>query len=157
MNFPDRRKFLHLATGVAVLPVMPGIAGAQAWPAKPMRVIVPSGAGSAVDVVSRLVLDRVSNQLGRPFIVENRAGAGGTLGVAVVAKAEADGYTILADIINKLHAETTKAMQTMSLREKLSILGVVPMPMTPEQFDKHINDEIASNALLVKAAGIKPE
>jgi tripartite-type tricarboxylate transporter receptor subunit TctC len=60
-------------------------------------------------------------------------------------------------LINRLHDETVKAIQTASVQEKLAILGVAPMSMTPEQFDAHIKDELASNGLLVKAAGIKPE
>ena len=70
---------------------------AQTWPTKPIRVIVPFGAGSAVDVIPRIVFDQLSQQLGQPIIVENRVGAGGTAGMAVVAKAEPDGYTLLAN------------------------------------------------------------
>ena len=69
---------------------------AQTWPTKPLRAIVPVGAGSSTDIVHRLVLDQLSAQLGQPIVVENRVGAGGTIGSAVVAKSEPDGYTILA-------------------------------------------------------------
>lgn len=68
---------------------------AQAWPNKPIKAIVPFTAGSAVDIVARIVLEQVSSQIGQPIIVENRGGAGGTLGVAAVAKADPDGYTLL--------------------------------------------------------------
>jgi len=71
-------------------------AAAQAWPTKPLRAIVPVGAGSSTDIVHRLVLEQLSAQLGQPIVVENRVGAGGTIGSAVVAKSEPDGYTILA-------------------------------------------------------------
>src|SRR5262245_57284641 len=71
-------------------------AGAQAWPTKPLQAVVPVGAGSATDVVHRLVLQQLSAQLGQPIIVENRVGAGGTIGSALVAKSAPDGYTILA-------------------------------------------------------------
>ena len=71
-------------------------AHAQSWPTKPIQAILPFGAGSATDVVARLVLDQVSAQLGQPIVVENRAGAGSTTGSALVAKAEPDGYTLLA-------------------------------------------------------------
>ena len=326
MKLP-RRQFLHLAASAAVLPAVSRIAWAQAWPAKPIRAIVAGGAGSAVDVVPRVVFDQLSKQLGQPIVVENRTGAGGTIAVAAVAKADPDGYTILAQssalavapwfhpnlsydtvrdisgiapigtvpnvlvtsplkgaktiqafvaaakarpgsfnytstgvgtathmsaerfrvsagieavhvpvksgpealteilsgradfyfcpigtalpfiregklsglvvsgerrapelpevpttseagfanadyilwlglfapvrtprsLVDRLHGETVKAMQAASVQEKLAILGVTPMSMTPEQFDAHIKDEIASNGLLVKAAGIKPE
>ncbi|MDC7786976.1 tripartite tricarboxylate transporter substrate binding protein [Rhodoplanes sp. TEM] len=71
-------------------------AGAEEWPAKPVRVVIPFGAGSATDVVPRVVLDQFTAQTGQPFVVENRGGAGGTIGTSAVAKAEADGYTLLA-------------------------------------------------------------
>lgn len=71
-------------------------AAAQAWPTKSLRAIVPVGAGSSTDIVHRLVLEQLSAQLGQPIVVENRVGAGGTVGSAVVAKSEPDGYTILA-------------------------------------------------------------
>lgn len=70
-------------------------ANADNWPTKPIRVIIPFGAGSATDVIPRIVLDKLSAQLGQPIVVENRGGAGGTLGAAMVAKADADGYTLL--------------------------------------------------------------
>lgn len=69
---------------------------AQNWPARPIRAIVPVGAGSSTDIVHRLVLEQVAAQLGQPIVVENIVGAGGTIGSAAVAKADADGYTILA-------------------------------------------------------------
>src|SRR5712675_3342346 len=68
---------------------------AQSWPTKRVQVIVPFTAGSATDIMARTVTQRLSEQLRQPFVVENRPGAGGTLGVAAVAKAEPDGYTIL--------------------------------------------------------------
>ena len=69
---------------------------AQDWPTHPIRVIIPFGAGSATDLIPRIVFDRLSPQLGQPIVVENRGGAGGTLGTAAVAKADPDGYTLLA-------------------------------------------------------------
>jgi tripartite-type tricarboxylate transporter receptor subunit TctC len=72
-----------------------GVATAQNWPSKPVRVIVPFTAGSAADIVARAVMEQVSSQIGQPVIVENRGGAGGTLGVGLVARADPDGHTIL--------------------------------------------------------------
>jgi len=69
---------------------------AQGWPAKPIRAIVPVGAGSSTDIVHRLVLEQLSSQLGQQVVVENRVGAGGTIGAAAVAKSPPDGYTLLA-------------------------------------------------------------
>ena len=73
-----------------------GQALAQAWPSKPIHAIVPFAAGSATDVVPRVVLEPLSAQFGQPIVVENRGGAGTTIGAAMVAKAEPDGYTLLA-------------------------------------------------------------
>src|SRR5689334_13944385 len=71
-------------------------AAADAWPARALRVVVPVGAGSTTDIIPRLVFEQLSAQIGQPIVVENRTGAGGTIGSAQVAKAEPDGYTILA-------------------------------------------------------------
>jgi tripartite-type tricarboxylate transporter receptor subunit TctC len=70
-------------------------AQAENYPAKPIRVIIPFGAGSAIDVIPRIVFEEMSRRLGQPIVVENRGGAGGTIGAAVVARAEPDGYTLL--------------------------------------------------------------
>src|SRR5712671_6875551 len=71
-------------------------ARAENWPSHLIKATIPFGAGSATDVVPRLVFDRLAAELGQSIVIENRAGAGGTLGTALVAKAEADGYSILA-------------------------------------------------------------
>ena len=71
-------------------------ARAEDWPSRLIRATIPFGAGSATDVVPRLVFDRLAAELGQPIVIENRVGAGGTLGTALVAKADPDGYSILA-------------------------------------------------------------
>ena len=71
------------------------VALAQNWPTRPILVVSPYSPGNATDIVGRLVLDQVAQQIGQPFVVENRAGAGGVVGVASVAKADPDGYTLL--------------------------------------------------------------
>jgi len=91
-----------LAAGILLTSLCP--AASQTWPTKPVRVIVPFTAGSAVDIVARAVMEQVSTQIGQPVIVENRGGAGGTLGVGLVAKADPDGHTIL--VHSSTHAVT---------------------------------------------------
>jgi tripartite-type tricarboxylate transporter receptor subunit TctC len=71
-------------------------AQAETWPSRLIKAVIPFGAGSAADVLPRLVFDRLAIELGQPIVIENRVGAGGTLGTSMVAKADADGYTILA-------------------------------------------------------------
>ena len=95
MKLPRRRQFLHLAAGAAALPAFSRIARAQAYPLKPVRVIVPFPAGNATDIVARLIGQRLSERLGQSFVIDNRPGAGGNIGIDAVAKAPADGYTLL--------------------------------------------------------------
>ena len=85
-----------LLVSLVVLLFCRGDALAQTWPSKPIRAIIPFAAGSATDVIPRVVFEPLSAQLGQPIVVENRGGAGTTIGAALVAKAEADGYTLLA-------------------------------------------------------------
>jgi tripartite-type tricarboxylate transporter receptor subunit TctC len=93
MTFP-RRKVLHLAVSAAALAVTPH-AWAQAWPAKPIRLVVGVPPGGTLDIVCRLVAQWLSEHLGQQFVVENRAGAATNLGTDTVAHAPADGYTLL--------------------------------------------------------------
>ena len=81
---------------VMVMVLVASAAPAQVWPSRPIKAVIPFGAGSATDVVPRMVFDRLAAELGQPIVIENRTGAGGTLGTAAVAKADPDGYTILA-------------------------------------------------------------
>jgi tripartite-type tricarboxylate transporter receptor subunit TctC len=84
-------------------------AQAQDWPSRPMTVIVPLGAGSASDLIARVVMEQVGRQLGQPVVVENRPGAGGTIGANAVAKSAPDGYTILVyGALNTAHALYSK-------------------------------------------------
>ena len=94
MEFP-RRTFLQLAAGAVALPALPSIARAQAYPSRPVRIIVGFPAGGATDIQARLMGQWLTDRLGQQFIVENRAGASGNIGTEVVAKAPADGYTLL--------------------------------------------------------------
>jgi tripartite-type tricarboxylate transporter receptor subunit TctC len=94
MKLP-RRTFLHLAVGAAALPVASRMARAQAYPSRPVRIIVGFPAGGATDIQARLMGQWLSDRLGQQFIIENRAGASGNIGTEAAAKAPADGYTLL--------------------------------------------------------------
>src|SRR3977135_3715253 len=94
MKFP-RRTFLHLAVGAAALPAVPRISRAQAYPARPVRIVVGFPAGGATDIQARLMGEWLTERLGQQFIVENKPGASGNIGTETVAKAPADGYTLL--------------------------------------------------------------
>ena len=95
MKFPHRRQFLHLAAGAAALPAVSRIARAQAYPTRPVRIIVGFPPGGVSDLYARLIAQWLSERLGQQFIVENRAGAGGNLGTETVVRAPSDGYTLL--------------------------------------------------------------
>jgi tripartite-type tricarboxylate transporter receptor subunit TctC len=94
MKIP-RRRFLHLAAGAATLPAAPRMARADAYPSRPVHIIVGFPAGGATDIQARLMGQWLSDRLGQQFIIENRAGASGNIGTEAVAKAAADGYTLL--------------------------------------------------------------
>jgi tripartite-type tricarboxylate transporter receptor subunit TctC len=95
MKLP-RRQFLHLAVSAAVLPAVSRIANAQAYPTRPVRLIVNLAPGGGLDFMSRVIGEYLSRALGQQVIIENKPGAGGMLGVEAVAKSPSDGYTLLA-------------------------------------------------------------
>jgi len=94
MKFPHRREFLHLAAGAAALPAFSHIARAQAWPTRPITIVVPFPAGGASDAIGRTLGERIRASLGQPVIIENVSGANGNIGVGRVARAIPDGYTL---------------------------------------------------------------
>jgi tripartite-type tricarboxylate transporter receptor subunit TctC len=94
MELP-RRTFLHMAVSAAALPALPRIARAQAYPTRPVRVIVPFAPAGTTDILARLMGQWLSEHLGQQFVIENRPGASTTIGTEVVVRAPADGYTLL--------------------------------------------------------------
>jgi tripartite-type tricarboxylate transporter receptor subunit TctC len=95
MKLPHRRHFLHLAAGAAALPAVSRIARAQTYPTRPVRIIVTFPAGSTSDILARPMAQWLQERLGQPFVVDNRPGAGGTIGTEAVVRASPDGYTLL--------------------------------------------------------------
>src|SRR5262245_6092202 len=124
-----RRHFL--ATGAAALATtaLSGAAFAQAWPSRPIRAMIPFAPGSSLDIVGRLVLDPLSAQLGQPIVVENRGGAGGSIGTAQVAKADPDGYTIL--IQASAHSAAPAAYPNITYDPARDFAAVIPFGTIP--------------------------
>jgi tripartite-type tricarboxylate transporter receptor subunit TctC len=97
-----RRNFLQLAAGAAVLPALRLSARADTYPSRPVHMIVGFPPGSAPDIMARLAAQWLSDRLGQQFVVDNRPGAGSNIGTETVARAEPDGYTILADVLTNV-------------------------------------------------------
>ena len=124
-----RRRFLHLAAAALATPALPRLARAQSWPERPVRAMVPFSAGSSLDIVGRIVLEPVSSQLRQPIVVENRGGAGGTIGSAMVAKAEPDGYTILINA--SAHSSAPAAYPNITYDPARDFSAVIPFGTIP--------------------------
>ena len=128
MKLP-RRRFLQLAAGAAVLPALPRFVAAQAYPVKPVRVIVGFAAGSAADIVSRLIGQRVSERLGHPFVIENRPGAGGNIATEAGVHAAPDGYTLLqVGTANAINATLYDKLNYNFIRDIAPVAGMITLP-----------------------------
>jgi tripartite-type tricarboxylate transporter receptor subunit TctC len=112
-----RRRFLQLAAGAAAMPAVPRLANAQAYPSRPVRWIVPFGAGNPPDIVARSMAQWLSERLGQAFVIENRPGAGGTIAMESVVRAPADGHTL----ITMAPSSVINAVLFSALYEKLNI------------------------------------
>src|SRR5215472_2565570 len=128
MKLP-RRQFLHLAAGAAALPAVSRIARAQAYPSRPVRIIVgfaPAGAG---DIVARLIGQWLSQRLGQPFVVENRPGANGNIAAQAGVRAPADGYTLLmVSSANAANAALYDKLSFTFLRDIAPVAGIIRTP-----------------------------
>jgi tripartite-type tricarboxylate transporter receptor subunit TctC len=136
-----------------VLASLGGSAGAQSWPAKPIRAIVPYTAGGAIDIVSRTVAQQLSVQLGQPIVIESRPGAGGVIRTAAVAKADPDGHTIL--LTASSHTISPWAYAALPYDTVGDLSGVTPLANLPNVLVVAPAANIGSAQALVAAARAK--
>jgi tripartite-type tricarboxylate transporter receptor subunit TctC len=128
-SMATRRQVLQFAAAALATPALPGIAHAQAWPTRSVRAMVPFSAGSTIDIVGRIVLDPLGGRLGQTIVVENRGGAGGTIGTALVAKAEPDGYSILLNA--SAHSAAPAAYPKIAYDPAADFSAVIPFGSVP--------------------------
>jgi tripartite-type tricarboxylate transporter receptor subunit TctC len=125
-----RRTFLHLAAGAAALPAVSRIARAQTYPARPVHLIVGYPAGGPQDIVARLMGQWLSEQLGQPFVIDNRLGAGGNVGTEVVVRALPDGHTLLlVGSPNAINASLYDKLNFVFLRDIVPVAAIIRVPM----------------------------
>jgi tripartite-type tricarboxylate transporter receptor subunit TctC len=125
-----RRKFLHLAAGAMALPAVTRIARAQAYPSRPVRIVVGYPAGGGVDIVARLMSQWLSERLGQQFVIENRPGAASNIGTETVVRAPPDGYTLLAfDASSTINATLYERLNFDFIRDIAPVAGIIRSPL----------------------------
>jgi tripartite-type tricarboxylate transporter receptor subunit TctC len=128
MKLP-RRTFLHLAAGAAALPALSRIAVAQAYPARPVRLIVPLAPAGGGDILARLVGQWLSERLGQQFVIDNRPGGGSNIGTEAVVRAPADGYTLLlVGSFNAVNATFYDKLVFNFIRDIAPVAGIIRGP-----------------------------
>jgi tripartite-type tricarboxylate transporter receptor subunit TctC len=132
MRFP-RRQFLQLAAAAAALPSVSPPASAQTYPSRPVRVMVGFAAGQAIDIVTRIIGQQLSERLGQQFIIENRPGAGGNIATEAVVRAPPDGYTLLAiGSNNMINATLYQNLSYDFIRDIAPVASVYRVPQVME-------------------------
>jgi tripartite-type tricarboxylate transporter receptor subunit TctC len=147
MKLP-RRQFLHLVASAAALPVVSRIARAQAYPTRPVRIVVTFPAGSTSDILARPFAQWLQERLGQPFVIDNRPGAGGTIGTEAAVRASPDGYTLL--LVAGAHTVNATLYDKLSfnfIRDIVPIAGIsretAVMTVNPSFPAKTVPDFIA--------------
>src|SRR5262245_18704704 len=128
MKLP-RRNFLYLAAGAAALPAVSRVARAQAYPTRPVRIVVGLAPGGTNDIVARLMGQWLSERLGQPFVIENRPGAGTNIASEMVVRAAADGYTLLlVNATNAINATLYERLNFNFIRDITAVAGILRTP-----------------------------
>src|SRR5262245_63932891 len=125
MTLP-RRRFLQLAAGAAALPFAPHVVRAQAYPTRPVRIVVGLAAGGTNDIVARLMGQWLSERLGQQFVIDNRPGAASNIATEAVVRAAADGYTLLLSSVNNaINATLYDKLNFNFIREIAPVAAVI--------------------------------
>src|SRR5262249_55069986 len=135
MKLPHRRQFLHLAAGVATLPAFSRIASAQAYPARPVRILVGFTAGSGPDIVARLIGQWLSERLGQQVLIEDRPGGASNIATETVVRAAPDGYTLL--LVTSGNAVNASLYDKLSFNFIRDIAPVAAITRTPHVMEVH--------------------
>jgi tripartite-type tricarboxylate transporter receptor subunit TctC len=137
LKFPHRRQFLHLAAGAAALLAVSRIARAQAYPSRPVRIVVGFAPGGPNDITARLIGQWLSERLGQPFVVENKVGAAGNLAAETVVRSPADGHTLL--LIAPGYAINATLFQKLNFNFLEDIAPIATINGTPFVMEVHLS------------------
>ena len=130
---PTRRQFLHLAAGAGAVPAVSRNAWAQAYPARPVRIIVGYPSGGSNDILARLMAQWLSERMGQQFVIENRPGAGSNIATEAVVRADPDGYTLLmVSAANMSNAALYDKLSYNFIRDIAPVAGVMRVPLVME-------------------------
>jgi tripartite-type tricarboxylate transporter receptor subunit TctC len=122
----SRRQFLHLATGAVALPAFPRIARAQAYPTRPVRIVVGLAAGGGQDIIARLLGQWLPERFGQQFVIESRLGAGGNIAAEAVVNSPPDGYTLLlCGVPNAISTTLYDNLRFNFLRDIAPVAGII--------------------------------
>jgi tripartite-type tricarboxylate transporter receptor subunit TctC len=133
MKLPHRRQFLQMVMGAAALPIPSNGAEAQGYPVRSVHLVVAAAAGGPTDIVARLMGQWLSERLGQPFVVENRAGGSNNIGTEAVVRSPPDGYTLLlANNVNAINASLFKKLNYDFIRDIAPVAGIMRVPLFME-------------------------
>ena len=154
MKLPHRRKFLHLTVGAAALPVVSRVAWAQAYPTRPVRLVVGFAAGGSSDIMARLIGQWLSERLGQQFVIENRPGAGGNIGTEAVVNAAPDGYTLL--LLSRTNASNVTLYENLKFNFIRDIAPVASLMSVPNVLDVHPSVPVTTVPEFIAYANANP-